>query len=72
MSKYDCCPRYWRGCFDCPEFMRYQIFFCRRANRVRYGVEVVPLEEERTVKASMRRGAWWNRGFEDVEKQSGK
>ena len=54
MSKYGCCPRYWRGCFSCPEFMRTEIFFCRKANRVRYGVEVVPLEEVRKVRAEMR------------------
>ncbi len=64
MSKYDCCPRYWRGCFSCPEFMRDQIFFCRKANRVRYGVEVVPVDTERKVKAEMKcmertGGCWW-------------
>lgn len=44
--------------------MRDQIFFCRRANRVRYGVEVVPVDTEREVKAEMKRterngGCWW-------------
>lgn len=64
MSIHDNCPNYWRGCFSCPEFMRNQIFFCRRANRVRYGVEVVPVDTERKVKAEMKcmekaGGCWW-------------
>lgn len=64
MSIYENCPNYWRGCFSCPEFMRTEIFFCRKANMVRYGVEVVPLEEVRKVRAEMRRTertgvCWW-------------
>ena len=70
MSKYDCCPRYWRGCFSCPEFMRDQIFFCRKANRVRYGSDVVSVDDEREYKAEKKRmertgGCWWKqRGVE--------
>ena len=61
MSKYDCCPRYWRGCFSCPEFLRDQIFFCRKANRVRYGSDVVSVDDEREYKAEKKRtgGCWW-------------
>jgi len=63
MGKYDVCPHYWRGCFSCPEFMRTEVFFCRRANLARYGAEVVPVEVEREVKAEMKRvgRCWWNR-----------
>ena len=69
MSAYDGCPRYWRGCFSCPEFMRSEIFFCRRANRVRYGSDVASVDDEREYKAGMKRmertgGAWWSRELE--------
>lgn len=64
MSKYDCCPRYWRGCFSCPDFMLTEVFFCRRANVARYGVEVVPMETGREVKAGMKKNSrcWWVNG----------
>lgn len=60
MSIYERCPNYWKGCFSCPEFMRTEIFFCRKANRIRFGVEIVPIEEEKKFKAEKQRtgGCW--------------
>lgn len=41
--------------------MRDQIFFCRKANRVRYGSDVVSIDDEREYKADKKRtgGCWW-------------
>lgn len=41
------CPSYWRGCFDCPDFMLDHVRFCARHNLLAYGrpeveIEVVP------------------------------
>lgn len=35
------CPRWWKGCLECPDFMRDRIRFCRKWNLTFCGVEVV-------------------------------
>lgn len=44
------CPRYWKGCFDCPEFDRDAMRFCRKYNAA-YPVIIEIAHEERK--------AWW-------------
>ncbi len=34
------CPTWWRSCFQCPDFLRDRLRFCRRWNRAVYGVDV--------------------------------
>ena len=52
------CPRYWQGCFECPDFMPEMIRFCRVWNRAHYGVDVVDLvtEEDKTINPSAHGG----------------
>lgn len=40
------CPAYWRGCFECPDFLRDRLRFCRKWNRAFHGVDVVELITE--------------------------
>ena len=47
------CPRYWQGCFVCPDFMPDMIRFCRSWNRAVYGVDVVELVTERDEQKSV-------------------
>lgn len=36
------CPRWWKGCLECPDFMRDRVRFCRKWNLAFCGAEVVP------------------------------
>lgn len=51
------CPRWWRGCLACREFMADRIRFCRAWNRRIYGVSVVEVVSEPDDPR-----AWWGYG----------
>lgn len=41
-SYKDFCPRYYEGCFKCPDYLgTEELYFCRKANIARFGVERV-------------------------------
>lgn len=43
-SYKDFCPRYHEGCFKCPDYLGTEaLFFCRKANLERFGVEHMEL-----------------------------
>lgn len=58
-GKYEKCPRYWRGCFDCRWYLGPEnALFCAAYNMRHYGSPVVEIEvkeEERT--------SWWSRRY---------
>lgn len=62
------CPRWWRECFSCLDYLGAEhIRFCRAHNRRHHGSEVVALVSEEAGEAVLPRqapaaqgGAWWN------------
>lgn len=55
------CSNYWRGCFSCPNYLGPEHrYFCRRANRELFGVDIVQDEKKPDVEKQKEQGAWWN------------
>lgn len=75
------CPRYYRGCFECPDYLPDKLRFCRAWNRSFHGMDVVTVamvgEEgaegkpsrlpEPTMPESDTGRGWWTYGRKKAE-----
>ena len=61
MGKYDKCPRYWRGCFECKYYLGSEhLYFCKAYNRRIFGQDTVEVEVEMAMPEAPRKPeCWW-------------
>lgn len=58
-SRYDRCPGYWQGCFDCPDYLGPEhLFFCREYNRHSFGGDIAEVVIESQQKSG-KSEYWW-------------
>lgn len=68
VSKYDKCPRYWRGCFSCRWYLGPEhVMFCKAYNMKKHGSAVVEVEVEQDTE----KRSWWGKNGRRANQKKG-